>query len=397
MRALHRLSDIEVKSKSKPGRYGDGGGLYLRVSKTGSRSWSFMWNRDKTRDELGIGPYPAITLAAARRAAARFREIVANGGNPRAERDKEAEPVFSEAVTAFLKSMSGQWSNAKHRQQWQNTLGPDYCDAISDMRVSQIDLSHVLKVLQPIWNEKPETASRLRGRIERVLNFAKVKGWRKGENPAVWRGNLQNVLPKPAKLTRGHHPAMSYQSTPAFVDRLKAHEALAARAFEFLIFTVGRSGEVLGAKWQEIDLDNRIWSVPAERMKARRLHRVPLTDAAIAILEPLSESRISDCVFPGQKKERPLSNMALQMLLRRMKITNASPHGFRSSFRDWAGDETSFPREVAEGCLAHVIGSETERAYRRADALEKRRALLNAWANFCTASNRASELVHLHG
>jgi len=211
----------------------------------------------------------------------------------------------------------------------------------------------------------------------------------------MWRGNLENVLPKPRKLTRGHLPAMPYRDVPAFVDRLRGHEALAARALEFLIFTAARSGEVLNAQWQEIDLVGRVWTVPAHRMKARREHRVPLSGSAMAVLEPLQKARVSEFVFPGQKSDRPLSNMALAMLLRRMKIENATPHGFRSSFRDWAGDETAFPREIAEGCLAHVIGNSTERAYRRGDALEKRRALLEAWQNYCCTAPSQENVVRL--
>ncbi len=294
--------------------------------------------------------------------------------------------------------MESQWSNAKHRQQWRNTLG-DYCKPLAGKRVSEIGLQDVLGVLQPIWNTKPETASRVRGRIERVLSFAQTKGWRTEANPAIWRGNLQNVLPKPRKLTKGHHRAMLYDKVPAFIERLRLHEALAARALEFLILTAARSGEVLNARWHEINLDDDVWTVPAERMKgvagSRREHRVPLTDSALAILQPLHDTRINDWIFPGQTPNRPLSGMAMEMLLRRMKVSDATPHGFRSSFRDWAGDETSFPREVAEMCLAHKIGDDTEIAYRRSDALKKRRALLEAWANYCSGhSLRVIELVN---
>ncbi len=250
--------------------------------------------------------------------------------------------------------------------------------------------------MQPIWNEKPETASRLRGRIERVLNFAKVKGWRAGENPAQWRGNLENVLPKQNKQMQQHHAAMAYVDLPEFVVRLAGHEALSARALEFLILTAGRSGEVLGARWSEIDLDADIWVVPAERMKMRKIHRVALSSAATAILEPLYKARISDWVFPGQKHNRPLSGMAMEMLLRRMRVTDATPHGFRSTFRDWCGDETNFPREVAEAALAHSVGSAVEQAYRRSDALEKRRQLMNSWADYC-AGVKSGTVVRLHG
>ena len=241
----------------------------------------------------------------------------------------------------------------------------------------------VLKVLSPIWLTKSETASRLRGRIERVLDFAKVRGWRTGDNPALWRGHLKSILPARQRLARGHHAAMPYRDVPAFLQALQGKEALAARALEYLILTAARSGEVLGATWEEIDFDAAVWTVPAARMKAGREHRVPLSARAVAILKALHEVRISDFIFPGQAKGRPLSGMAFEMLMRRMKADAFTPHGFRSAFRDWAGDATSFPREVAEQALAHRVGDATERAYRRADALEKRRRLMVAWADYC--------------
>jgi integrase len=370
VRAIHKLTNIGVKSATKPGRISDGGNLYLRISNTGSKSWSFMWNAGKWRREIGIGAYPAVSLVKARAIAAHYREIVAEGSDPTNERNRGNEPTFAETVEKFLAVMDGQWSNPKHRAQWRMTLTA-YCTPIEEKLVSQIGLPEVLGVLQPIWNEKAETASRLRGRIERVLNFAKVKGWREGENPAMWRGNLENVLPKPRKLVRGHHAAMAYQEVPQFMARLKEHQAMAARALEYLILTASRSGEVLGARWSEFDMDTKIWSIPARRMKARKEHRVPLTDAAMEILTPLAEIHASDWVFPGHKHGQPLSGTAIQMLLRRMKVTGATPHGFRSAFRDWVGDETTFPREIAEGCLAHNVGNAVEQAYRRSDAITK--------------------------
>lgn len=395
VRTLHKLTNISVKSITKSGRHGDGGNLFLRVSTSGSKSWSFMWNIEKKRNEFGLGPYPAISLAAARKIATQYRETIAEGGDPRLNRSKEVAPTFAVVVDKFLETMESQWSNAKHRAQWRMTL-TDYCSAISNMQVSQVGFTEVMQVLQSIWTEKPETASRLRGRIERVLNFAKVNGWREGENPALWRGNLENVLPKPSKLGKGHHAAMPYHEVPSFMKRLKEHNASAARALELLILTASRSGEILGAKWEEVDLEARVWVVPAERMKARREHRIPLTPAAVAILAPLSDAQYSEYVFPGQKSDNQLSGMAIAMLLRRMKIQNATPHGFRSAFRDWAGDETTVARDIAEGCLAHQIGSAVERAYRRGDALEKRRELLLIWAEYCGATT-SDNIVRLHG
>jgi integrase len=268
---------------------------------------------------------------------------------------------------------------------------------IGDKKLDEITTDNVLGVLKPIWLTKPETASRLRGRIERVLDAAKAKGLRHGENPARWRGHLDHLLPKRQKLSRGHHAAMPYKDVPAFLERLRGLGGLSALALEFCILGAARSGEVFGAKWDEIDLDRKVWTVPAERMKSGREHRVPLTDRILAIIEtvePLRRTEHGDFIFPGQKRGRPLSSMALEMQLRRMKIENSTVHGFRSSFRDWAGEETHFPREMAEAALAHVVGDNTERAYRRGDALERRRELMEAWMRYC-AGEPAGEVVRL--
>lgn len=250
------------------------------------------------------------------------------------------------------------------------------------MKVDAIETDDVLKALRPIWSVKSETASRVRGRIEKILDAAKARGYRRTDNPARWRGHLDHLLPKQAKLSRGHHAAMPYADVPAFVETLRQRNAIAGRALEFCILTAARTGEVLGARWAEIGMDGQIWTIPADRMKAGRQHRVPLTGRAIEILEVMGAARIGDFVFPGQKAGKPLSSMAMEMMLRRMKIENATVHGFRSSFRDWAGNETNFPRELAEQALAHVIGDKAEQAYRRGDALERRRTLMEAWATF---------------
>lgn len=382
-RAQNKLTDTECRAASKPGMLGDGGGLYLNVKASGAKSWAFIWKLDGKRSEMGLGAYPTIRLARARTLAADHRQAVAEGRNPIAERKKEAEPTFEECADMFLASMERQWRNEKHRAQWRMTLA-EYGKPLSNMRVSAIDTEHVLKVLSPIWQDKAETASRLRGRIERVLDYAKVRGWRTGENPALWRGHLKSILPARQRLTRGHHAAMPYRDVPAFMEALPDKRAMAARALEFLILTAARSGEVLGATWAEMDLENGIWTIPANRMKAGREHRVPLSQRVLTIVGALHETRISDFVFPGQKPDRPLSNMAFEMLMRRMKTDAFTAHGFRSAFRDWAGDETQFSRDVAEQALAHRVGDATEQAYRRADALEKRRKLMVAWAAYCS-------------
>lgn len=389
-RALHKLSDVAVKAEKASGRHSDGGGLYLWVSPSGSKSWLFMWSRDGKRREMGLGAYPAVSLAKARGRAAGCRTAVEEGRDPIAEKSKEAEKTFGECAELYIASIKSGWRNAKHEYQWRQTLGETYCSAIIPLPVSTINTEHVLGVLSPIWSTKAETASRVRGRIERVLEFAKVKGWRSGENPAAWRGNLRNLLPKRQRLQRGHQPAMPYAEIPAFVLRLRKAAAMAARALEFTILTVARSGETLGATWKEIDFKGKLWNVPKERMKAGEPHTVPLSAAALSILEGLYGERQGDFIFSRDGK-KPISDMAMMMLLRRMKQTEITVHGFRSGFRDWCGDATSFPREVAEAALAHKVGDAVERAYRRSDALEKRRKLMQAWADYlavCEARQR---------
>jgi integrase len=290
--------------------------------------------------------------------------------------------TFGEAADALIESMSSSWRNEKHRAQWKMTLTV-YCEPLRSKPVTEIDTEHVLKVLQPLWTAKPETASRLRGRMERVFDFARARGQGSGENPARWRGHLDAVLPKRAKLTRGHHKAMPFDEVPAFMVALRERDGIAARALEFAILTAARSSEVFGASWSEFDLETRVWTVPAARMKAGRVHRVPLSARAVEILQEMQQKRLSDLVFPGTKPGRPLSVMALEMVLRRMKV-DVTVHGFRSAFRDWAGERTHFPREVAEAALAHLVGDAVERAYRRGDALEKRRKLMDAWSGFLT-------------
>lgn len=383
-RATNKLTDARCKAVSEPGRLSDGAGLYLHVKSGGAKSWAFIWKAAGKRREMGLGPYPAVKLARARALAAEAREAVAGGRDPIADKRKEEEPTFGEAADRFLASNEGAWRNEKHRAQWRMTL-ESYAMPMRAKRVSEIGTDEVLAVLTPLWQKRPETASRLRGRIERVLDFARARGWRDGENPALWRGHLKAILPARQKLTRGHHAAMPYKAVPGFLAQLRGREAMAARGIEFLILTAARSGEVLGARWDEIDLEAGLWTVPAGRMKAGQEHRVPLSGRALAIITALSETRTSDFVFPGQKSGRPLSGMAFEMLMRRMDAGAFTVHGFRSAFRDWAGDETSFPREVAEQALAHRVGDATERAYRRADALERRRKLMEAWAGYCIA------------
>lgn len=387
-RQLHTLSARTVATLTKPGRHSDGGGLYLNITPSGARSWVFMWKVAGKRREMGLGSLRDVPLTKARQRAAEARQQVADGLDPLASRDKPQVMTFGDAADALIESMSSSWRNEKHRAQWKMTLTV-YCEALRLKPVAEIGTEDVLKVLQPLWTTKPETASRLRGRIERVFDFARTRGQRAGENPARWRGHLEAVLPKRAKLTRGHHKAMPFDEVPQFVVALREREGIAARALEFAILTAARSGEVFGARWDEFNLEARVWTVPATRMKAGREHRVPLSARAVEILREMQQNRLSDLVFPGVKVGRPLSVMALEMVLRRMKV-DVTVHGFRSAFRDWAGERTSFPREVAEAALAHLVGDAVERAYRRGDALEKRRRLMDAWAGFVEQQTRSN-------
>jgi len=384
-RGINRLTAIGIQKINAKGRYADGGGLYLRVSPTLGKTWVFRSIRNGVATEIGLGPYPVVSLADARQGAGEARKHVQAGRNPKVERDRQRENQrsFGAVADEYLAAMGRRWTNEKTAWQWQHAL-TFLSDPIRKKPIAEIDTADILAILKPIWTQKPETAAKARMRLEAVIDYAKAKGWREGENPARWRGHLSNILPPRLKLTKGHHPAMPYQDVPAFIERLHASEALAARALEFLILTAARSGEVLKATWDEVDLEQELWTIPASRMKAKRDHRVPLTPRAIEILRPLYEARISGYVFPGQVRGKPLSNMAFEMLMKRMKVTGATPHGFRSSFRDWCGDKTSFPREIAEAALAHRAGDNVELAYRRGDALEKRRALMELWTNYIT-------------
>lgn len=381
---------------AKPGKYSDGGNLYLIVSPTASRKWvlRFTW-RGKAK-EMGLGSATTVDLADAREKAAGARRKVAQGINPIEDRKRDnGIPTFAEMADSVREALSAGFRNDKHKAQWKSTL-ETYAAPLRSQSVDSIGTDDVLSVLKAIWTTKPETASRLRGRIEKVLDAAKAKGFREGENPARWRGHLDHLLPKPSKLARGHHAAMAYEDVAAFVGKLREREATAALALEFCILTAARSGEVLGARWSEIDLDKKIWTVPANRMKAGRDHRVPLSARAVSILKGLAKVKVGDFVFPGYRRGKPLSNMAMEMMLRRMKIENATVHGFRSSFRDWAGNVTSFPREVTETALAHVIGDKAEQAYRRSDALEKRRKLMDAWAQYCETASAVNVIQLRH-
>ena len=373
---MGRLTARKVET-AKPGVYVDGQGLRLIVGATRVRKWVFRFMRRGRSQEMGLGGSD-VSLAMARERAAEARQALASGQNPieAARLAKVRKPTFGQIADEFVAAKQSEWRNVKHRGQWEMTL-QRYCAPLRTRPVNEIDTAAVLEVLKPLWANVPETASRLRGRIETVLDAARARELigANEANPARWRGHLDKLLPKRQKLTRGHHAAMPFSDVPQFMAGLEIVRRY-QRSAEFAILTAARSGEVIGARWDEIDFEGRVWTVPATRMKGTRVHRVPLSSRALVILKKLREARTSDFIFPGKRLGRPLSGMALEMILRRMKASNVTVHGFRSSFRDWCGrDFLGFPREVAEAALAHIAGDATERAYRRGDALEKRREL----------------------
>ena len=397
-RSLHRLNVKQANNLDTVGRHADGGGLYLRITRQGSRSWVFMAKTDaKKRTEIGLGAVASITLGKARDLAAKMREAVALGDDPRSvlrpkpRPSASLTPTFGTFATDYITSIEAGWKSSVHRQQWHNSIR-DHCGHILNARIDRIDTDMVLAVLKPIWLAKPETASRLRSRIERVLDAAKALGLREREsiNPAALKGHLALLLPKQSDMVRGHHKALPYAEMPSFMINLRARSALAARCLEFTILTGARSGEALEATWSEIDLKQRRWTVPASRMKAGQEHVVPLSGAVVTLLETLrpDHPKPNDRIFAIAGATR--SNMAMALLLRRMSVA-VTVHGFRSTFRDWAGDETQYAREIVEQALAHSVGSKVERAYRRGTAIERRRELMDAWACFLAFSS--SEVI----
>jgi integrase len=406
-----KLSALKVAREKRPGLYGDGGGLYLQVTARGSKSWIFRYwiaERDPTtgkvvRDpatkkvkgrarEMGLGSCITVSLAEARDHALECRKL----------REKEIDPIeareaarrqaalerarslkFSEAAATYMAAHRVAWKNDKHAAQWASTLETYAYPLLGGVSVQSIDTALIMKVIEPIWATKPETANRVRGRIESILDWATVRGYRLGENPARWRGHLDKLLPSRSKVRKTkHHSALPYADLPAFLAALREQDGVAARALEFTILTAARTGEAIGARRSEVNVRERLWTVPAERMKSGKEHRVPLPDRAVELVAT-GPAADDDFVFAGGRSGRPLSNMAMLMLLQRLGREDLTVHGFRSTFRDWASERTSFPSEVVEMALAHAIDSKTEAAYRRGDLYEKRRGLVDAWAEFC--------------
>ena len=399
------LTALKVTRLREPGMYADGGGLFLQVSK-GGRSWVYRYMLTGQPREMGLGSASTITLAEARDRRDDARRLRDQGIDPieqrrnekaKAHLDAAKAMTFREAASAYIDTQKAAWRNAKHRTQWTSTLETYAYPVFGKVSVQSVDTTLVLKALEPIWSVKPETASRVRGRVETILDWAKVRGLREGENPARWRGHLAMILPPRAKVRKVvHHASLPYQEIGAFMVDLRERESIAAKALEFAILTAARTGEVLGARWPEIDVDARTWVVPEGRMKAGRQHRVSLSDAAIVVIEHMRQHRRDDdLVFPGLKRGRPLSNMALLAVLRRMKRDDLTAHGFRATFKTWAAERTNFAREVVEAALAHVNGDKVEAADQRGDLFDKRQKLMDSWAEFCVKAPSTAEVVPL--
>lgn len=386
MHLRNRLSVKKIAKLSAANVYADGGGLYLRIRDSGSKSWLFIYMIDGQRREIGLGSAIDISLSKARELAAELREVRALGRDPRHFRQEQVTksksiPTFAEMASDFITSIEGGFRNAKHRQQWWSTIAT-YAAPISDNAVDPIDVSDIQSMLAPIWLSKAETASRVRQRVERILDAATVKGFRAGDNPARWRGNLEHLLPSQSKVAIKHHKALPVADLPGFMVKLRKRRGVAARALEFLILTAARTSEIIGARWSEIDFANGLWTVPASRMKAGKEHIVPLPQAALNLLDGIKATgdHNGGTIFRGPGGSG-LSNMAMATLMRRMGV-DVTVHGFRSTFREWAGEKTNHSRETVEMALAHVVASNTERAYRRGNALEKRRLLMLDWMQF---------------
>jgi integrase len=378
------LTARQVETRKAAGLIADGGGLYLQVSSGGAKSWIYRYQLAGTRRDMGLGPVALFSLADARRIAVDARKLVAQGVDPidrrRSERAATATAdakamTFKACAEAYIAAHRAGWRNPKHAAQWPSTLQTYVYPVMGELPVPAVDVG---------WSVKPETASRVRGRIESVLDWAAARGYRHGENPARWRGHLENLLPKKSKVRRvEHHAALPYPEIAGFMAELRQQEGVAARALEFAILTAARTGEVIGATWVEFDLEGRLWTIPGERMKAGREHRVPLSDAALAIMHAMARVRMGDHLFPGARTGRPMSNMAMLMLLRRMGRGDLTAHGFRSAFSDWCAEQTNFPSEVREMALAHTVGDKVEAAYRRGDLYQKRREVMAAWGRYC--------------
>lgn len=406
--SFNRLTARGVATETKAGRHGDGGGLYLQVSDRGAKSWLFRFKMAGTSKErqMGLGSVRTVSLAEARAEALDARKLVLSGIDPiKARNDKRNKlrlesaktQTFRQCSVAYITSHQSGWKNSKHIKQWTSTLEKYAYPIFGDLSVSSIDTGLVMKVIEPIWVTRTETASRVRGRIESILDWAAVHGYRKGENPARWKGHLDNLLPRKSKVAKVRHfPALPYTEIGKFMTALRKREGVAALALEFLVLTAARTNEVIGARASEVA--GSVWTIPADRMKAGAEHRVPLSEVALDVIARAQLVSSSDFLFPGLSEGRPLSNTAFLALLKRMGRKDITAHGFRSTFRDWAAEQTSYPREVSEMALAHTVSDKVEAAYRRGDLFEKRRRLMDTWATYCgTASAEGGRVLTMAG
>jgi integrase len=394
VRERDRLTAMTVRQLREPGTYHDGAGLYLQIGDSGTKSWLYKFTLNKRTRDMGLGPYPLVSLADARRKRDDAARLRLGGTDPiearRAEKQSKALAAvnvitFKEAATQYMAAHEDSWRSARHRAQWVESLTSYAYPVLGVLPVADIDIGHVMAVIEPLWKTKTETANRVRQRIELVLHWAATRKYRHGDNPARWRGHIENLLPKRSKVQKVvHHPAMRYGELGAFMIALRQCASISAKALEFTILVAGRTGEVLNARWDDIDLAGRIWTVPPDRMKAGREHRVPLSDAAMSVLEEMMPlRRDGGLVFPGRGIGSPLSHASLRHVLRQLGRSDVTPHGFRSTFKDWATERTNYANEVSEMAIAHAVGSKVELAYRRGDLFEKRRRLMADWATFC--------------
>lgn len=396
------LTVKKVESLKKQGKYLDGQGLYLQITPSGTKSWLYRYDINKKRREMGLGALSTLSLSEARERRDEYRKLLKQGIDPIEHRNaqeaaerasKQAEKAqalinqrqainFESCAKEFIEQKEVEWKNEKHRQQWRNTLRDYVHPHMGKMRVGNIGKSEVLAVLSPIWTTKTETATRVRQRIEAILDYAKAMDYRTGDNPAAWKGNLDAMLPNPSKLKKAEHfPALPYEEMPTFMSELRTQQGLAALALRFNILTAARTGQCLKATWEEIDLEKKIWTISKGRMKMRKEHRVALSQAAVDLLEQLPQ--LNSFLFPGTKLNKPLSSMAMSMVLRRMGRTDITVHGFRSTFRDWIAEQTHYPARVAETALAHQLKDKAEKAYQRGDLIKKRFEMMEAWASYC--------------
>lgn len=405
-RQINKLSDRTVKAKKEQGRYNDGNGLYLQVSKSGSKSWLFRYMLDNKSKEMGLGSIRTVPLGVARTEALECKKLLREGIDPikeRKERLARAKTAnidvltFERCAEAYLEAHSASWKSVRHEKIWRSSLKRFAYPIIGNLPVNTIERGHIMQVLDPIWRVKTETAKRLRGRLENILDWATVQEFRKGENPARWRGHLDKLLPKPSELYKvKHFAALPYQEINSFMDKLRERDAQSALALRLIILTATRSGEVRKAVWSEFDLDKGIWVIPAERMKADKEHTIPLCKEAISIIQQLPRLAGCDYLFTSPKSGNPLSDVVFKQLMKRMGVSDITTHGFRSTFRDWAAEQTSFPREVIENALAHQLKDKAEAAYFRSNLLDKRRELMNKWGDYTKLpSTQDGKIIHL--